>query len=139
MPHGVCIIICIHVPTVVCIYCVQYMSTCTPLGVGTDLSCPHSPHSRNNTLYYIIVSLVLGHDKSAPTPHGMFSAKCVLCLIRLTECSLLNVFCVWYALRNVHYNIYPRTHRYVYLLCAICIHVPTVRRRGRFIVPAFSP
>lgn len=44
-PHGVCIIISIHVPTVVCIYCVQYMSTCAPLGVGTNLSCPFSPHN----------------------------------------------------------------------------------------------
>ena len=126
-------------PTVMRIYCVQYVSTCTPLGVGADLSCPHSPHSGNNTLYYIIVLLVLGHDESAPTPHGMFSAKCVLHLVRLTECSLLNVFCVWYALRCVYYNICPRAHRYTYLLCVISIHVHTVRRRGRFIVPVFSP
>ncbi len=60
------------------------------------------------------------------TPHGMFSAKCALHLVRLTECSLLNVFCVWYALRCVYYNIYPRAYRCVYLLCVICIHVPTV-------------
>ncbi|WP_314284011.1 hypothetical protein [Prevotella pallens] len=64
------------------------MSTCTPLGVGADLSCPFSPLIGNNTLYYIIVSLVLGHDESAPTPHGMFSAKCALCLVCLTECAL---------------------------------------------------
>lgn len=43
--YGVCIIISIHVHTVVCIYCVQYMSTYTPLGVGADLSCPHSPRN----------------------------------------------------------------------------------------------
>lgn len=73
------------------------------------------------------------------TPHGPFSAKCVLCLVCLTECSLLNLLCIEYALRCVHYNIYPRAHRYVYLLCAIYVHVHTVRRRGRFIVPAFSP
>ncbi|WP_276695986.1 hypothetical protein, partial [Prevotella pallens] len=78
----------IHVPTVVCIYCVQYMSTYTPLGVGADLSCPFSPLTGNNTLYYIIVSLVLGHDESAPTPHGPFSAKCVLHLIRIMVCVL---------------------------------------------------
>ena len=87
MPHGVCIIICIHVPTVVCIYCVQYMSTCTPLGVGTDLSCPHSPLTGNNTLYYIIVLLVLGHDESAPTPCGMFVENFVVECEYLTEYS----------------------------------------------------
>ena len=43
--YGVCIIISIHVPTVVCIYCVQYMSTYPPLGVGADLSCPFFPHN----------------------------------------------------------------------------------------------
>ena len=86
--YGVCIIIYVHVPTVVCIYCVQYMSTCAPLGVGADLSYPFSPLTGNNTLYYIIVSLVLGHDESAPTPHGMFSAKCVLHLIRIMVCVL---------------------------------------------------
>jgi len=73
------------------------------------------------------------------TPYEMFSAKCVLCLVRLTECFLLNVFCIEYALRCVYYNIYPRAHRCVYLLCAIYVHVRTVRRRGRFIVPVFSP
>lgn len=62
------------------------------------------------------------------TPHGPFSAKCVLCLVCLTECSLLNLLCIEYALRCVHYNIYPRAHRYVYLLCAIYVHVHTVRR-----------
>ena len=78
----------VHVPTVMRIYCVQYMSTCTPLGVGADLSCPHSPLIGNNTLYYIIVLLVLGHDESAPTPHGMFFAECALHLIRIMVCVL---------------------------------------------------
>ena len=86
--YGVCIIIYVHVPTVVCIYCVQYMSTCAPLGVGADLSYPFSPLTGNNTLYYIIVLLVLGHDESAPTPYGIFSAKCVLHLIRIMVCAL---------------------------------------------------
>ena len=86
--YGVCIIIYVHVHTVVCIYCVQYMSTCAPLGVGADLSYPFSPLTGNNTLYYIIVLLVLGHDESAPTPCGMFFAECVLYLIRIMVCAL---------------------------------------------------
>ena len=53
------------------IKCKTHLAENGPWGVGADLSCPFSPLTGNNTLYYIIVSLVLGHDESAPTPNGV--------------------------------------------------------------------